>query len=394
MTDCSNRSCRRTRGECGVSVETLEDRVLFDATPLRRLSVPASIGTPADVLRVNVGGDAFTDSKGLTWAAEFGFTGGKSVRSKFAVAGTQDDPLFADRQMGHFLHFTAPVPNGTYDLSLAFVDTLRKPGRRTISVKAQQSYLTTLDIAERVRPRTALVLHYGVTVYDGTLDLRLISYDRDGAVLSALSLAPPGAVLPLPPTDLTAVGTVDAALVPRILLNWTDASHNEASFELERSTGAGATFEPLANLSADAEKWEDLTVTPNVTYRYRVRAVNEAGPSAWSNLAVETGPPPTPQPPAAPSNLTAFQVVDAALIPLQWRDNSLNEDHFELQRSDDGGESFHPLAVLSAGVFYKDDFSVTGGETYQYRVRAVNAEGASAWSNVVTWTAPYSFPLP
>jgi hypothetical protein len=84
---------------------------LLEGAPVDAADI--SIGTPADVLRVDAGGRAeMTTAEGMTFAPDSGFTGGKAARRKFAVAGTQDDPLLARRRVGNFT-FAAPVANGT-----------------------------------------------------------------------------------------------------------------------------------------------------------------------------------------------------------------------------------------------------------------------------------------
>lgn len=96
------------------------------------------------------------------------------------------------------------------------------------------------------------------------------------------------------------------------------------------------------------------------------------------------GSPPASLPPAAPSGLTASGKKGA--IALAWTDNSSNESGFLLERSVNGG-AFGPLAQLGANVRTYNDTNVTKNRTYAYRVRAFNADGNSAYSNVASTTA-------
>jgi len=102
--------------------------------------------------------------------------------------------------------------------------------------------------------------------------------------------APFNAVIPTPPaapTDLVAA----AVSYAQIDLVWTDASDNELSFEIERSTdGSGGPFDPLVTLPAGTTSYEDHYLSPDDEYCYRVRAANAAGESDWCAVACETTP--------------------------------------------------------------------------------------------------------
>jgi hypothetical protein len=95
----------------------------------------------------------------------------------------------------------------------------------------------------------------------------------------------PGAI-PAAPSVLTAT----AISRGRIDLAWQDNSGNETGFQIERSRSGGA-FSLIATAGAGATTWSDTSgLTPNKTYSYRVRAVNAAGNSGYSNTASATTP--------------------------------------------------------------------------------------------------------
>jgi fibronectin type 3 domain-containing protein len=84
----------------------------------------------------------------------------------------------------------------------------------------------------------------------------------------------------------------------------------------------------------------------------------------------------------SPTNLQ----VDAATedgVDLSWEDRSDNETGFEIERSIEG-EEFRILHKTSADVESFSDEDVTPGSVYAYRVRAVNNDQRSNYSNVVT----------
>jgi len=96
-------------------------------------------------------------------------------------------------------------------------------------------------------------------------------------------------------------------------------------------------------------------------------------------LVVSGAEPPT-TPPAAPSHLHGRASAHHARVA--FHDESPDETGFELERSPDG-VIFAPLITLAADDDAHDDTGLTPNTSYFYRVRAVNAFGASAWSNVI-----------
>jgi hypothetical protein len=86
-----------------------------------------------------------------------------------------------------------------------------------------------------------------------------------------------------------------------------------------------------------------------------------------------------PGPPQAPSALEGRGAGHA--VQLTFEDNSDFEDGFELERSSDG-LNFVPLATLAENDTHHVEAGLTPNTTHYYRVRAFNAAGISAWSDV------------
>src|SRR5690242_2836935 len=96
------RICRSTAGAAAAgpsAIESLETRVLMHTGAETGGPPDVTIGTPADVLRVNVGGKPMTTAAGLSVGGDSGFAGGKASRAKFKVADTDDDLLFSNRRV-------------------------------------------------------------------------------------------------------------------------------------------------------------------------------------------------------------------------------------------------------------------------------------------------------
>ena len=82
-----------------------------------------------------------------------------------------------------------------------------------------------------------------------------------------------------------------------------DNANNETNFEVERCTGGGCIdFANIATLGADIVLYSDTGMTASTAYRYRARATNADGNSAYSNIDdVTTAPPPGPPLPPPPN---------------------------------------------------------------------------------------------
>lgn len=99
---------------------------------------------------------------------------------------------------------------------------------------------------------------------------------------NATTLAQPA--LPAAPAGLTATSVSRT----RIDLNWFDNSNNESGFKIERCTGSTCTnFSQIATVGADVKTYSNTGLRRNTTYRYRVRAYNDAGNSDYSNTVTQ-----------------------------------------------------------------------------------------------------------
>ncbi|QJD80222.1 fibronectin type III domain-containing protein [Spirosoma rhododendri] len=195
------------------------------------------------------------------------------------------------------------------------------------------------------------------------------------AVANALTPdAPPAA-----PARLSAT----AASFSQINLQWADLSGNESGFQLERSPNGSDGWTKIADVAANATTYSDPNLSPRTRYFYRIRAVNAAGSSDYSNTADATTP---DSPPAAPARLTATATSNTQ-IDLAWADLSDNETGFEIERSIDG-TTFTKIADLGANVTTYQNTGLTPNTRYYYRIRAKNAVGLSAYSAVADATTP------
>jgi hypothetical protein len=78
--------------------------------------------------------------------------------------------------------------------------------------------------------------------------------------------------------------TVTPASRTSATLQWTSTSAGETSFAIERKDGF-LGFEQIATAPQGSTSFTDTTVQPFGTYSYRVRALGQPAPSAYSNTA-------------------------------------------------------------------------------------------------------------
>jgi FtsP/CotA-like multicopper oxidase with cupredoxin domain len=179
----------------------------------------------------------------------------------------------------------------------------------------------------------------------------------------------------------------------QVNLTWTDASSNESSFTIQRSSTANGPWTNLATVAANTTTYVDVIGNTGQAYFYRVVAVNTVGYTetpGYSNLTVmgtsNTFPVGTIQtnPPASPTNLTAA-AQSGPLVLLTWTDNANNETGFIIERAIGAGPftTLITVAASNGNVSYTDT-TVTAGSTYSYRVAALNSAGVSGYSNTAS----------
>ncbi|MEI7989421.1 MAG: fibronectin type III domain-containing protein, partial [Chloroflexota bacterium] len=167
--------------------------------------------------------------------------------------------------------------------------------------------------------------------------------------------------------------------------SWGDPSA-EYAYRIERATGAGA-FAEIGKALANATRSVNSGTVANLTYNYRVVAINAAGETVSNVVTV------IPDYPLAPSVLTAT-AFSTTQINLAWTDNATNETSFTIQRATNAnftGATNIPLIPSNATSY--SDTGLTANTTYYYRVSALNAVGSSAWSNTANATTQSANPL-
>ena len=206
--------------------------------------------------------------------------------------------------------------------------------------------------------------------------------------------------VPDAPRELSARATGTSTIV----LNWTapksDGGSAVTGYRIEMSPTGTTGWTPLvANTSSRATTYTHGGLAPGTKRHYRVRAMNRAGPSEWSEVAHATTQATTP---GAPTGLKATPSVvgGGTRLLLAWTrpasDGGSSVTGYRIEMSPTGVTGWTLVATTASTTTTYLHTGLAPGTTRYYRVAAVNAQGAGAPSNVAQGTteaAPPGQPL-
>jgi hypothetical protein len=209
---------------------------------------------------------------------------------------------------------------------------------------------------------------------------RVIAFnaDGDGAPSNEATALTPAAP-PSPPAGLRGTPYKEPT---RVVLSWTDQATTEAGFRVYRADAlTPAVWVQIGTTATNVVTFTDTTAQPKWTYVYMVTAVGSGGESVASNVitVVTLG-----EPPQDPVNFR-INGRTATSLSLAWRDNSTNEQGFTIQRRRPGN-AFATVRTTGPNASSWRNTGLRKSTTYEYRMRAFNADGVSAWTAVVSGT--------
>lgn len=113
-----------------------------------------------------------------------------------------------------------------------------------------------------------------------------------GAYEFASGVTPPPPPPPPPPSVPAAPSVLSATAISpsQINLAWTDNSSDETGFEIQRATASGA-FAAVTTVGANVTSFSNTGLPAGTAFAFRIRAVNAAGSSAFTNTALAATPP-------------------------------------------------------------------------------------------------------
>lgn len=177
--------------------------------------------------------------------------------------------------------------------------------------------------------------------------------------------------------------TVTGSGSNQVTLNWSAPSNTGGTpisdYVIEYSTDGGITWQTYADGVSSATTANVTGLTAGLNYSFRVSAVNGVGPSSssTSTLSLASG--------SVPSAVVASptSAVAPGTTTLNWTlpaDGGSPLTSAELQYSTNGGSTWiaYTGPVDLSGTIAVS--GLTGGQSYVFRVRALNFFGSSAWS--------------
>ncbi|MDB5934593.1 MAG: hypothetical protein JWQ01_1937 [Massilia sp.] len=226
--------------------------------------------------------DVIEESNGGVWAAL-----NESSRKKDT---TQPKWRVRDKATNNMVEFSTGIGTGddaanTFAVAdawaLAFQDAETDDGGATTGVDADKEHIDRFINGENIINGNDIVLWYRSGTYhngDGAM------CDQTGPNLKVrlAGAPPPPPTIPVAPSSLRATPVASGSST----LTWLDNSNNENGFKIERSISGGA-YVQIASVAANVTSYKatGLTASRSTIYRFRVRAFNTAGDSAYSNIA-------------------------------------------------------------------------------------------------------------
>ena len=192
----------------------------------------------------------------------------------------------------------------------------------------------------------------------------------DGAA-GAYSSTVSGAAKAVAPAAPTVTMTYSDGGKPK--LTWSAVS-GAASYRVYRSESRGTGYSLLGTTTSTS--YVNTGAAVGKTYYYRVKAVNSAGTSAYSNIVSGTARTPAPAAPVLKGGTSSA----SGKPQLTWA--AVNgAAKYDVYRSNRADGTFSKVGSTDKTTYVNT--GAVQGVTYFYKIRAVGASGASGFSNTV-----------
>lgn len=260
----------------------------------------------------------------------------------------------------------AGASNSTTQIDLTWADSTGESGYRidrTVDGKAWY-VLATLGANVTSWSNTGLAAGYAYAY-------RVRAINAGGVSVGAATTT---STLPVAPAM-----SVAAASDTQLNLAWTNVL-GETNYVIQRSDDGSTNWTTIVSPAVNVVTASNTGLTADTRYYYRVIAHNASGDSAAS--AVVNGRTLLP----TVGNVTATS-ASPTQVNLSW-DDSTGESGYSIERFN--GKIYVPIATVGADVHTYANSGLVAGTTYYYRVRAVNAGGASLMN---TFAAGTTIPL-
>ncbi|MCF8261982.1 MAG: fibronectin type III domain-containing protein [Melioribacteraceae bacterium] len=159
---------------------------------------------------------------------------------------------------------------------------------------------------------------------------------------------------------------------------------------IERKIGNSNSFTQIGTVdfsAANNNEYSDTDLTQNSVHTYRVRlATTEDFNTDYTNeVSVSIGK----LPPIPPSTMTITELIPGTSFRLSWKDNSSNEERFEIFSKETSGGTYSLYVTVNPNIKTYDVSGLDPSIHYYFKVRAYNESGGeSIFSNEVVTPIP------
>ena len=185
--------------------------------------------------------------------------------------------------------------------------------------------------------------------------------------------------------DLNAQVIIDG----EVKLTWADNLQGEDGYRIDRKLDAGEWTTGFATLSENTTAFTDTTAFSELAELYTYRLYGAAGGETTEGVETSLDVDNNFSGIKAPTYLTATS--GELSITLNWKDNSLVEDGYKIDRREESGSWVVGYAEVGVNVETFTDNSVETGKTYTYRVYAFNGTEVSEKVEVARMVVEFPF---
>ena len=195
---------------------------------------------------------------------------------------------------------------------------------------------------------------------NSTYSYEVIATNAGGVSAPAGPVTGTTPIAPAAPTNLQATNITTTG----VTLIWQNNATNATGYKITRQLASNESI-PVATLPPTTTSYTDNSLAPGSPYQYVVAGYNLAGPSMGEEVSFQTLA-------AAPSGLTATAGGQQAV--LSWTASTGATSYNIYRGTTPAGEGATPVAINVTDTAFTDT-GLTAGQTYYYRVSAVDSAG-------------------
>lgn len=162
-----------------------------------------------------------------------------------------------------------------------------------------------------------------------------------------------------------------------VSLTWSDATQNESGFEIAREKLVNRAWVEATTLTAPANSGEFADNPGSGLFRYRVRAVNDAGASpytAWRSVSVRS---------SRVTEAPEFAVTPAAEnsgVRISWESDATGAAGYQIVRQELVNQQWVRSGAFQVNADDTGMLDAVDGGVYRYTIRSFNRSGSSPFS--------------